>query len=128
MRKVTRFTRNAMCIETATAVYVGSYRSLVCSLDKRTGRLTRYWGGYSPSTMNHIRKTACASIGYKDAWESMPVKAGGFSPEEIQISRYIEQKGHEGTRDIWDTLSGRSYAGGSPVSDPLTRFMVLSRA
>lgn len=117
-----------MCIETETAVYVGSYRTLVCSLDRRTGRLTRYWGGYSPSTMSHIRRTPCASIGYKYEWESMPVKAGGFSLEEILVSDFIEQKGHEGTRGIWDTLSGRSYAGGNPVSDPLTRFMALSRA
>lgn len=92
-----RITHYAMEIETETHVYVGSYKTLVCSLDKRTGEITRYWDDWSISTMGHIRRTACACVGYKDTWLSMPVKTR-LNDEEKRVADTFEEFGYESPR------------------------------
>lgn len=58
-------------------IYLKSYDTFVCSIDRK-GNFRRHWGGYSLTTMTHIKdfcKLYGIPAGNKKWWCSLPVKA-----------------------------------------------------
>jgi len=64
-------------IEKNGAYFLRSYNTIVCGLSK-SGKFSRYWGGYSATTQRHI-DSFCAYFniagGGKKWWEGQPVRA-----------------------------------------------------
>jgi len=69
------FYGKAKIIVADDAVYLRSYQTIVCSIDK-DGHFRRHWGKYSNTTMRHINeflKQYGINEGGKKYWESLEV-------------------------------------------------------
>ena len=68
----------AVTIETGNAIYLQSYDTIVCRINKTldSGKFFRMWGGYSVTTMKHIntfRESHGLTKLSKKEWESLTV-------------------------------------------------------
>ena len=71
------FYGKAKIIETESAYYLLSYQTIVCKVDKESKTFTRFWAGYSATTMRHIN-------GFLD---DMGIEGGGtawYRKQEVQ--------------------------------------------
>lgn len=71
------FCGKAKQIETKTGLFLQSYETIVCYIDKKTNTFHRLWSGYSATTQKHIdsfRRLNCFDGIGKRKWEEMTVE------------------------------------------------------
>lgn len=69
------FYGKAEVILDGNTAYLRSYNTIVCSIDK-SGKVNRYWGGYSATTMRHVNeflRQYGIPDGGKKYWDSLEV-------------------------------------------------------
>ena len=69
------FYGKAIVIEHDGEIYLRSYSTIVCKLDK-SGHFRRLWGGYSDTTMRHVNSFLIhfnQEGGGKNWWTAQPV-------------------------------------------------------
>lgn len=63
-------------IETKDGLFLQSYETIVCYIDKKTNTFHRLWNGYSATTQKHIdsfrRLNGLPGMGKRE-WEELPV-------------------------------------------------------
>lgn len=68
------FYGKAKVIETGETIYLQSYDTIVCSIDKETGAYKRYWFDWTATTGKHIKEFFLQQTGeivHKKEWEAI---------------------------------------------------------
>ena len=71
-RKIDGYSDRAIKIEIGNWIFCVSYWTIVAGKNKKSGKIYRFWGGYSKTTLNHIYYAGIGNI-CKKAWENMKV-------------------------------------------------------